>query len=92
VRSFADLLCYLTLIEFLFKALVNVFKVRQGKETHVYKTETASEKKNLLAQFKVVADELYAKRRREREGEFERRKTVFNNSDVRSTFLHTQSC
>ena len=61
--------------------LVNVFKIRHGKETHVYRTETSGDKKSLLAQFRSVAEELQQKRRREREGEHERRKTVWSASD-----------
>ncbi|KAI0311367.1 hypothetical protein OF83DRAFT_1278659 [Amylostereum chailletii] len=60
-------------------SLVNVFKVRHGKETHVYRTETAAEKKSLLGQFRQVAEELASKKRREREGEHERRRTVWTN-------------
>ncbi|KAI0027216.1 hypothetical protein K488DRAFT_62297 [Vararia minispora EC-137] len=62
-------------------ALVNVFKIRQGKETHVYRTETSGEKRALLVQLRSVAEEFYAKKRREREGEYERRKTIFSNGD-----------
>jgi exocyst complex component 8 len=58
-------------------ALVNVFKVKHGKETHVYRTESASDKKNMLAQFRHIAEELSAKRRKEREGEHERRKSLW---------------
>lgn len=58
-------------------ALVNVFKVRHGKETHVYRTDSASDKKNMLAQFRHIAEELLAKKRKEREGEHERRKSLW---------------
>lgn len=57
--------------------LVNVFKVKHGKETHVYRTDSASDKKNMLAQFRHIAEELSAKRRKEREGEHERRKSLW---------------
>ncbi|KAI0296328.1 Cullin repeat-like-containing domain protein [Multifurca ochricompacta] len=57
--------------------LINVFKVKHGKETHVYRTEAAAVKKNLLAQFRQVAEELAAKKRKEREGEHERRKSLW---------------
>ncbi|KAM6498827.1 exo84 subunit/exocyst complex component [Amanita muscaria] len=60
--------------------ITNVFKIRHGKETHVYRTEKPTEKKALLAQFRQVADELMAKKRKEREGEHERRKTMFQAS------------
>ena len=61
-------------------ALVNVFKVKHGKETHVYRTETALDKKNMVAQFRHVAEELLAKKRKEREGEHERRKSLWAGS------------
>ncbi|KAJ7459067.1 hypothetical protein B0H11DRAFT_2060287 [Mycena galericulata] len=59
-------------------SMTNVFKIRQGKETHVYRTETPGEKKSLLAQFRHVAEDLAAKKRKEREGEHERRKSMWN--------------
>ncbi|KAL0951914.1 hypothetical protein HGRIS_008569 [Hohenbuehelia grisea] len=64
-------------------SMTNVFKIRHGKETHVYRTQTASDKKGLLSQFRQVAEELSAKKRKEREGEHERRKTVWgaNNAE-----------
>src|SRR6266849_3832166 len=58
-------------------ALVNVFKVKHGKETHVYRTDSSSDKKNMLAQFRHIAEELSARRRKEREGEHERRKSLW---------------
>lgn len=57
--------------------MTNVFKIRHGKETHVYRTETPHEKKNILLQFRQVAEELSQKRRKEREGEHERRKSMW---------------
>lgn len=60
--------------------MTNVFKIRHGKETHVYRTESASDKKSLLAQFRQVAEELAAKKRKEREGEHERRKSMWQSS------------
>ncbi|CAK5264323.1 unnamed protein product [Mycena citricolor] len=59
-------------------SMTNVLKIRQGKETHVYRTETPGEKKALLTQFRLVAEELAAKKRKEREGEHERRKSMWN--------------
>ena len=68
------------------KGMTNVFKIRHGKETHVYRTEHPADKKALLVQLRQVAEELSAKRRKEREGEHERRKTLFqatnSNGDV----------
>ncbi|KAI0325433.1 hypothetical protein GY45DRAFT_1374778 [Cubamyces sp. BRFM 1775] len=55
----------------------NVFKIRHGKETHVYRTEISADKKNLLSQFRHVAEELAAKKRKEREGEHQRRKSMW---------------
>jgi len=69
--------------------MTNVFKIRHGKETHVYRTESLSDKKSLLAQFRGVAEELAEKRRKEREGEHERRKSMWqgaNATGVRSFF------
>lgn len=61
-------------------AMSNVFKIRHNKETHVYRTEAAGDKKNLLAQFRHVAEELAAKRQKEREGEHQRRKSLWVGS------------
>ncbi|KAK1232134.1 exocyst complex component exo84 [Marasmius sp. AFHP31] len=62
-------------------SMTNVFKVRHGKETQVYRTESPNEKKSLLAQLRQVGDELAAKRRKEREGEHERRKTLWSGNE-----------
>lgn len=72
--------------------MTNVFKIRQGKETHVYRTETAADKKSLLAQFRQVADELAAKKRKEREGEHERRKSMWQGGDVSHIIILINSC
>ncbi|KAH7886270.1 hypothetical protein F5I97DRAFT_1241992 [Phlebopus sp. FC_14] len=66
-------------------SMTNVFKVRHGKETHVYRTETASDKKMLLGQFRQVAEDLAVRRRKEREGEHERRKSLWTSGDRVST-------
>ncbi|RDX44306.1 hypothetical protein OH76DRAFT_1409275 [Lentinus brumalis] len=58
-------------------SMTNVFKIRHGKETHVYRTEISADKKNLLSQFRHVAEELAAKKRKEREGEHQRRKSLW---------------
>lgn len=64
--------------------MTNVFKIRHGKVTHVYRTESSSDKKSLLSQFRAVAEELAAKKRKEREGEHERRKSMWQGGgDVR---------
>ncbi|KAI0352237.1 hypothetical protein OH77DRAFT_1460684 [Trametes cingulata] len=61
--------------------MTNVFKIRHGKETHVYRTEISVDKKNLLSQFRQVAEELAAKKRKEREGEHQRRKSMWMGGD-----------
>lgn len=63
-------------------AMTNVFKIRYNKETHVYRTEVAADKRSLLMQFRAVAEELAAKRRKEREGEHQRRKSMWGGGDV----------
>ena len=60
--------------------MTNVFKIRHNKETHVYRTEVPADKKNLLSQFRHVAEELAAKRQKEREGEHQRRKSLWMNA------------
>ncbi|KAJ3484324.1 hypothetical protein NLI96_g5729 [Meripilus lineatus] len=68
-------------------SMTNVFKIRHNKETHVYRTEIAADKKSLLAQFRHVADELAAKKRKEREGEHQRRKSLWMAGDRTSMAL-----
>lgn len=67
--------------------MTNVFKVRHGKETHVYRTDAPTDKKTLLGQFRQVAEELAVRKRKEREGEHERRKSLWaggnSGGDVR---------
>ncbi|KDQ51127.1 hypothetical protein JAAARDRAFT_140823 [Jaapia argillacea MUCL 33604] len=57
--------------------MTNVFKIRHGRETHVYRTDTPSEKKSLLSHFRQAAEELATKKQKEREGEHERRKSLW---------------
>jgi hypothetical protein len=75
--------CYVRLIAI---GMTNVFKIRHGKETHVYRSDNPADKKSLLSQFRHVAEELATKKRKEREGEHERRKTMLQsgagNGDV----------
>lgn len=66
----------------LYPVMSNVFKIRHGKETLVYRTEISADKKILLSQFRHVAEELAAKKRKEREGENERRKSLWTAPDV----------
>jgi hypothetical protein len=63
-------------------SMTNVFKIRHGRETNVYRTETPAEKKSLLQQLRVVAEELASKKQKEREGEHERRKSVWQGGDA----------
>lgn len=70
--------------------MTNVFKIRHGKETFVYRTDTPSDKKSLLAQIRHVAEELSAKKRKEREGEHERRKTLWTGGEVRQQLKLSQ--
>lgn len=65
------------------KDLSNIIKIRHTKEIHVYRTSRPSDKKQLLLAFRQVAEELAAKRRKEREGENERRKSVWTGAAVR---------
>ncbi|THH02363.1 hypothetical protein EW026_g529 [Hermanssonia centrifuga] len=62
-------------------SMTNVFKIRHNKETHVYRTEIGADKKQLLTQFRQVAEELAAKKRKEREGEHQRRKSLWVGGD-----------
>ncbi|KAE9409296.1 hypothetical protein BT96DRAFT_848677 [Gymnopus androsaceus JB14] len=62
-------------------SMTNVFKVRHGKETHVFRTETLAEKKTLMGMLRQVGDDYNAKRRKEREGEHERRKSMWPGAD-----------
>lgn len=68
--------------------LTNVIKIRRGKETHVFRTDALSEKKKLLATFRRVSEELATKKRKERETEHDRRRSVWTG-DVR---LHLTPC
>ncbi|KAF9072723.1 hypothetical protein BDP27DRAFT_1319865 [Rhodocollybia butyracea] len=65
-------------------SMTNVFKVRHGKETHVFRTESLAEKKTLLGMLRQVGDEYNAKKRKEREGEHERRKSMWPGADSSS--------
>ena len=60
--------------------MTNVFKIKHNKETHVYRTDSPADKKGLLAQFRQVAEELSQKKRKEREGEHERRKSMWQGA------------
>ncbi|CEH13714.1 Exocyst complex subunit [Ceraceosorus bombacis] len=54
--------------------LTNAVKIKRGKETFVYRTERAEDKRALLNAFRKVAEELANKRRKESLAEAEARK------------------
>ncbi|KAF7798512.1 hypothetical protein EIP86_009733 [Pleurotus ostreatoroseus] len=62
-------------------SLSNVFKIKANKEVHVYRTEVAADKKHLIAQLRHLGDEIMARRRKEREGEHQRRKSLWVGGD-----------
>jgi hypothetical protein len=62
--------------------LQNVFKIKRGQDTFVYRTERLPDKRTLLGQFRQAAEELAKKKRKEREGEHERRRSMWNAGDV----------
>ncbi|EJC98814.1 uncharacterized protein FOMMEDRAFT_23599 [Fomitiporia mediterranea MF3/22] len=66
--------------------MTNVFKIRNNKETFVYRCDLSGDKKILLAQFRQVAEELSARKRKEREGEHERRKSLWVGGGDRRSF------
>ena len=72
-----------------FTALSNVFKIKANKEVHVYRTEVAADKKHLIAQLRHLGDEIMARRRKEREGEHQRRKSLWVGGDVRNGLSST---
>lgn len=86
-------LVFCLLLMLIILGLTNVFKIRHGKEIHVYRAELSSDKRGLLSQLKQVAEDLSARRQREREGEHERRKTQWvggSLNDVRFYSVQTE--
>jgi hypothetical protein len=57
--------------------LTNAIKIRRGKESLVYRTNFADDKRVLLAAFRKVAEDLAAKKRKASEKEQERRKSMW---------------
>lgn len=57
--------------------LTNALKIRRGKEVCVYRTSRPEYKKELLAAFRQVSQELGEKKRKDNEKEQERRKTMW---------------
>ncbi|ORY33088.1 hypothetical protein BCR39DRAFT_521150 [Naematelia encephala] len=62
--------------------LTNALKIRRGKETCVYRTSKAEDKKGLLAAFRRVSQELGEKKRKESEREQERRKSMWQGDGL----------
>lgn len=54
--------------------LTNAVKIKRGKETIIFRTDRAEDKKALLTAFKNVAEELMNKKRKEMLSEAEARK------------------
>ncbi|KAJ1302657.1 hypothetical protein OPQ81_002973 [Rhizoctonia solani] len=67
--------------------LQNVFKIKRGQDTFVYKTERVSDKRAILSQFRKAAEELAARKRKEREGEHEKRRSLWVAGDRKSLAL-----
>ncbi|CAE6535980.1 unnamed protein product [Rhizoctonia solani] len=67
--------------------LQNVFKIKRGQDTFVYKTERLPDKRALLSQFRKAAEELAARKRKEREGEHEKRRSLWVAGDRKSLAL-----
>lgn len=68
--------------------VTNVVKIRYGKETHVFRFEQLKDKKSWLASFRQAFEELAARRRKEREGEHERRRSVWTDGNVCLFLIH----
>ncbi|KAH7338844.1 Cullin repeat-like-containing domain protein [Rhizoctonia solani] len=67
--------------------LQNVFKIKRGQDTFVYKTERLPDKRALLSQFRKAAEELATRKRKEREGEHEKRRSLWVAGDRKSLAL-----
>lgn len=59
--------------------LVNAIKIKRGKETLIFRTDKAEDKKQLLAAFKKVAEDMMNKKRKEMLSEAEARKGDFTS-------------
>ncbi|KAB5594569.1 Exocyst complex component EXO84 [Ceratobasidium theobromae] len=64
--------------------LQNVFKIKRGQDTFVFKTERLPDKRALLSQFRQAAEELATRKRKEREGEHEKRRSMWTAGDRKS--------
>ncbi|KAL5640240.1 hypothetical protein ACGC1H_007495 [Rhizoctonia solani] len=67
--------------------LQNVFKIKRGQDTFVYRTERLTDKRALLSQFRKAAEELATRKRKEREGEHEKRRSLWVAGDRKSLAL-----
>lgn len=63
--------------------VTRALKVRKGKDSFVYRCEKSSDKRSLLSAYKTTSEELAARRRKEREGEQERRRSLWTAGEVR---------
>lgn len=65
--------------------VTHAVKIRRGKESLVYRCDKMADKKNLLSSFKLASEELASRKRKEREGEHERRRSMWAGAtgDVR---------
>jgi len=62
------------------------FRIRRGRENFVYRCDKSTDKKSFLATFKVTTEEYSGRRCKEREGEHERRRSLWNVEDVSFPF------
>src|SRR5258708_3837636 len=62
--------------------VTRALKVRKGKDSFVYRCEKSSDKRSLLSAYKTASEELSARRRKEREGEQERRRSLWTAGEV----------
>ncbi|KAF8327616.1 uncharacterized protein EI90DRAFT_3126976 [Cantharellus anzutake] len=66
--------------------VTRAFKVRKGKDSFVYRCEKSSDKRVLLSTCKTTSEELAARRRKEREGEQERRRSLWTAGERASMY------
>ncbi|KAF8314536.1 hypothetical protein DL93DRAFT_2058184 [Clavulina sp. PMI_390] len=61
--------------------VTRAFRVRRGRDNYVFRCEKSSDKKAFLSTYKGIAEEYSARRRKEREGEHERRRSMWTSDD-----------
>lgn len=71
--------------------MTRAFRIRKGRENFVYRCDKTADKKSFLTTYKAAAEEHAARRRKEREGEHERRRSMWNAEDV-SFFYQRKIC